>query len=130
MKFSNTDVIELPKSQLSFELRAELICNPGSIDGIITGHTSSAVSQDLSNFARHLSFKAKNFLAKMGLRRITASLFVSAASNEYWGFNNSGNLCRLVSEEVADGTIDGYNLSQDSDLTGPWSRGRLEASLL
>ena len=83
MKFSNTDVVELPKSNLSFDLKAELICNPGSIDGIITGHTSSAVSQDLSNFARHLSFKAKNFLAKMGLRRITASLFVSAASQYF-----------------------------------------------
>lgn len=134
MHFSTTDVIELPKSKLSSVVKAELICNPESIPAIISGHTSSAVSQDLSDFARHLSFRAKNFLAKMGLRKITASLFVSAASNEYWGFNPTGNLCRLVPDgkdgAFTDGLLDGYDLEKYSDLSGAWGQGRMEASLL
>jgi len=134
MKFSTTDVIELPTTPINSALRADAICCPDVLEGIISGHTSSSVPQDLSNFARHLSGKARNFLTKMGLRKITASLFVSSASNEYWGFNNSGNLCRLVDDgqdgAFADGSIDGYDLEKYADLDGVWSQGRLEASLL
>jgi len=132
MKFSN-DIIEIPKTSLSPNLRAEIMCNPDSINGLVSAHTSSAVAQELGNFARHLSSKAKSFLSRMGLRRITASLFVSAATNEYWGFNNEGNLCRMVGDGAdgafADGTIDAFDPKIHSDLASAYSMGRLEASL-
>ena len=132
MKFSN-DFIELPKTHLDPNLRAEIICNPDAINGLVSAHTSSAVVQDLSNFARHLSAKAKSFLSRMGLRKITASLFVSAATNEYWGFNKEGNLCRMVGDGAdgafADGTIDAFDPSIHADLASAYSMGRLEASL-
>ncbi len=128
MKFSN-DIIELPKSNLSREFRADLLCNPDMISGLVTSHTSSAVTQDLSNFARHLSAKAKSFLSRLGLRKITASLFVSAATNEYWGFNTDGNLCRMVPDQISDGEIDAFDPSIHENLASAYSMGRLEASL-
>ena len=132
MKFSD-EFIEIPKINLDPSIRAEILCHPESIEGLISAHTSSAVIQDLSNFARHLSGRAKSFLAKLGLRRITASLFVSAATNEYWGFNKEGNLCRMVGDgadgKFADGTIDGFDPSIHSDLASAYNMGRLEASL-
>ena len=132
MKFSN-DIIELPHNQLDPSLRAEIICNPDSIRGLISAHTSSAVAQDLSNFARHLSGRAKGFLAKLGLRKITASLFVSSAKGEYWGFNAAGDLCRLVKDGAdgafADGTIDAFDPDIHSDLASAYNMGRMEASL-
>jgi hypothetical protein len=129
MRFSN-DIIELPKSNLPAAIKAEVLCNPEALQGLISAHTSSAVVQDLSNFARHLSGKAKSFLARLGLRRITASLFVSAATSEYWGFNGEGNLCRMVPEEISDGTIDAFDPHLHTDLASAYNMGRMEASLL
>ena len=130
MKFSN-DTIELPKISIDPELRAEILCHPDAISGLISNHTSSAVVQDISNFARHLSGKARSFLGRLGLRKITASLFVSTATSEYWGFNRSGALCRMVPNEVvADGTIDAFDPAIHADLSSAYNMGRAEASLL
>ena len=132
MEFSK-DFVEIPCTRIDPNIRAEILCNPDAIEGLISAHNSSVVAQDITNFARHLSAKARSFLSKLGLRRITASLFVSAAANEYWGFNKDGNLCRLVQPNsegvVPDGTLDGFDLSIHSDLASAYNMGRLEASL-
>lgn len=129
MRFSD-EVIQLPTTKLPLDLKAEIVCNPTAVEDLVNTHTSSAVEQDLSNFARHLSSKAKSFLSRLGLRRITASLFVSAATDQYWGFNKDGNLCRMVEDQVSDGTIDAFDPSLHSDLASVYSLGRMEASLL
>ena len=129
MKFSD-EFIPLPATKLPAELRAAILCNPTAIDEIINTHTSSVFEQDLSNFARHLSSRAKSSLAKLGLRRITASLFVSAATDQYWGFNKDGNLCRMVEDHIADGTIDAFDPNVHADLASAYSYGHMEASLL
>jgi hypothetical protein len=104
------------------------------MDRAVSMHTSSAVAKDMSDFARHLSGKMRSFLSRLGLRRVTASLFVSTATNQYWGMDANGDLVRLVSDEtpLKDGQITGFDPKTfgGGSLDDVFTQGRLEAALM